>query len=359
MAGQVRRATANRPGVRLVQLCLGHTAVVLERAHRRHQHDGRRVQPGIAALDVEEFFRAEVRAETGFGDDIIGQLEAQTGGGDAVAAVRNVRKRTAVDDGGVVFKRLHKVGVDGVLEQRGHRARRADLPGRDRLAVVGIGADDAGQALFEVLEVGGQAEDGHDLAGDRDVEAVLTRGAVDLAAKAVDEETQLAVVHVHAALPGDAARVDVQRVALLDGVVDHGRQQVVGGADGVDVPGEMEVDVLHRHDLGVAAAGRAALDAEHRAQARLAQAEHRALAQRAHRIGQADAGGGLSLPGRGRADGGDKDQLAFGAFALGQLVAELGFVAAVGDDLILRHAELGRHFGNGQHLGALGDLDIG
>ena len=35
----------------------------------------------------------------------------------------------------------------------------------------------------------------------------------------------------------------------------------------------MEVEILHRHDLRVAAAGRASLDAEDRAERRLAQAE--------------------------------------------------------------------------------------
>ena len=39
-------------------------------------------------------------------------------------------------------------------------------------------------------------------------------------------------------------------------------------ADGVDVAGQVEVEVLHRDDLAVAAAGRAALDAEHGAHAR-------------------------------------------------------------------------------------------
>ena len=46
----------------------------------------------------------------------------------------------------------------------------------------------------------GQAENGHDLAGHGDVEAVLPRHAVGLAAQAVHDEAQLAVVHVHAAL---------------------------------------------------------------------------------------------------------------------------------------------------------------
>jgi hypothetical protein len=51
------------------------------------------------------------------------------------------------------------------------------------------------------------------------------------------------------------------------------RQQVVRQRNGVEVAGEVQVDVLHRHHLRVAAAGRAALHAEHRAQRGLAQAD--------------------------------------------------------------------------------------
>ena len=56
--------------------------------------------------------------------------------------------------------------------------------------------------------------------------------------------------------------------------LDHGREQVVGRADRVDVAREVEVQVLHRHDLGVATAGGAALDPEDRPERGLAQAEH-------------------------------------------------------------------------------------
>ena len=64
-------------------------------------------------------------------------------------------------------------------------------------------------------------------------------------------------------------------------IVDQRRQQVVGGGDGVEIAGEMEIDVLHRHDLGIAAAGRAALDAEAGPERGLAQAD----ASRACRCG--------------------------------------------------------------------------
>ena len=83
---------------------------------------------------------------------------------------------------------------------------------------------------------------------------------------------QRAIVHVDRARPRDAARIDAERVALVQVIVEHRREQRVRARDRVEVAGEMEIDVLHRNDLRVAAARRAALHAEHRAEARLADA---------------------------------------------------------------------------------------
>ena len=104
-------------------------------------------------------------------------------------------------------------------------------------------------------------------------------------------------------------------VAVQDVRLEHRREQVVRGADRVDVAGEVEVQVLHRDDLRVAAAGRAALDPEDRAERRLAQAEHRALADRAEALREADRGGRLALAGLRRRDRGDADQLRVGPVA--------------------------------------------
>ena len=65
---------------------------------------------------------------------------------------------------------------------------------------------------------------------------------------------------------------------------EHRREEVVRGADRVDVAGEVEVEVLHRHDLGVAGTGRAALDPEHGPERRLAQAEDGVAADRAEAL---------------------------------------------------------------------------
>ena len=92
------------------------------------------------------------------------------------------------------------------------------------------------------------------------------------AAEPDDDVAQRAVVEVDDPLPGDGPRVDAERVAVVHVVVDQRGEQVVRGRDGGEVTGEVQVDVGHRHDLGVAAAGRAALHAEHRTHRRLAQA---------------------------------------------------------------------------------------
>ena len=109
------------------------------------------------------------------------------------------------------------------------------------------------------------------------------------------------VVHVDGAAPRHPAGVDVELVAPIDVIVDQRREQIVGGADGMEIAGEMEVDVLHGHDLGIAAAGSAALHAEAGAEARLAHADERLLADVIERIAKADGGGGLAFAGRGRA----------------------------------------------------------
>ena len=133
-------------------------------------------------------------------------------------------------------------------------------------SVVGIGDDDAGETRLQIHQIGGQAQYGHDLAGNCDIKAVLPGNSLCFSAEPIDNMTELTVVHIHSALPGDLLRVDAEDVALLNVVVQHGGQQVIGGTDGMEVTGEMEVDVLHGNDLGITAAGRAAFDTEDRTQ---------------------------------------------------------------------------------------------
>ena len=303
-------------------------------------------QAAEPADDVEELLHPHVGAEAGLGHHVVGDLHPDLVGDERVVAVGDVRERAAVHQARLALERLDQVRLDRVLEQHGHRAGRAEVLGGDRLAAVERARHgDAAEPRAQVLEVLGDREDRHHLRGRGDVEAGLARVAVRAAAEADGDVAQRAVVHVERAPPADAQRVDLVRVAVQDRRVEHRRQQVVGGADRVDVAGEVEVEVLHRHHLCHAAAGGAALDAEHRAERRLAQAGDRLLADVAETLGEADERRRLALAGLRRRHAGHAHELAVGpvAQAVDDARFDLALVATVGLDLLgLQAAGLAR-----------------
>ena len=144
-------------------------------------------------------------------------------------------------------------------------------------------------------------------------------------------------------------------------VVDQRRQQIVGRGDGVEIAGEMEVHVLHRHDLRIAAAGGTALDAEVRPERGLADAGDGLLADAVQPVAEADRRGRLAFAGRRRVDGGDQDQLAVLAAALrgDELGRDLRLVVAVGQKVLVGDAELGADLHDRLLLGGARDLDVG
>ena len=142
-------------------------------------------------------------------------------------------------------------------------------------------------------------------------------------------------------------------------VVYHGGKQVVGGGDGVNVAGKVEVDFVHRNNLRAPAARSTAFDAETGAERGFAQREGNALFQALQGIGQTDGNGGLALSGGRRVDGGDEHQPALLREILQRDVIDLRLVAAVRFEHFLGNVELFGNFSDGLHLAGLGDFNIG
>ena len=76
--------------------------------------------------------------------------------------------------------------------------------------------------------------------------------------------TQLAVIHINNTFPNDPARVDIQSIALLHMVIDHCRKQHVCRCNRMEITCKMQVDIFHRHNLGISAACRTAFDTKAR-----------------------------------------------------------------------------------------------
>ena len=226
-------------------------------------------------------------------------------------------------------------------------------------AVVGVGDGDRAEPPAQVLQVARHREDRHHLGGGGDVEARLARVAVRAAALPEGDRAQGAVVHVERALPVDPQRVDLVRVAVQDRRVEQRGEQVVGGSDRVDVAGEVKVQVLHRDHLSEPAAGGAALDAEHRPERGLAQAQQRLLADRAEALGERRPRWWSSpRPALVGVTPATHTILASGASSMRSTTSsdDLGLVAAVGLELVgLEAHALGDRLDR-QELGLLCDL---
>ena len=73
------------------------TAVGFERTHRCHEHHEIGCQAALTAFDIEKFFRSQIGAKARFGNGVFREPQSQAGGGNGIAAVRDVGKGAAVD----------------------------------------------------------------------------------------------------------------------------------------------------------------------------------------------------------------------------------------------------------------------
>jgi hypothetical protein len=257
--------------------------------------------------------------------------------------VGDVRERPAVDEGRSALEGLEQVRLDRVDQQDGHGACDADVLARDRLAARRRRQDDPSESGPQVVEVRGKGEHRHDLRRHRDHPLRLTRDAVLPAAQADDRATHGPVADVDDPWPEDRERIDAVGIAVMKTVVEERGGEVVGGADGVDVAGEVEVEVLHRDDLAVAAARRAALDPEHGAERWLTDADGRPMADVVEALAEADSRRRLALSERRRRDRGDDDVLAARPLRLDApdaLERDLRLRPAVQLDLVVAQTEV-------------------
>lgn len=283
------------------------TRMRLQSPHRDDEHRGVRGQARLPALDVDEPLRAHVGAEARLRDEVVTAADRGEVGDHRRVAGRDVAERAAVDERGSALEGLQQVGLDGVAQHDGHRAGGLEVLGGHGRAVDVVTDDDPPEAGAQVRQRRTQRQRHADLAGRGDVEARLPRHPIDPLAEPDDDVAQRPVIDVEHSPPRDRPGVQAQRVSLMQVVVDHRGEQVMGGGDRVEVARQVQVHPLHRHDLRVAGPGRATLDSERRAHRRLPQREHGAVAPAGQPVGQTDRRRRLALPERSRCHRRDDD----------------------------------------------------
>src|SRR6185312_13748836 len=221
VALQIDQAFLQCCQVLLAQLRHLDAAVIFEGPDGGDDHRRRRLQSGLAALDVDELLTAQIRAESRLGHHVIGELEGRARGHHRVTTVCDVCQRAAVNEGRVVLERLHEVRLERVLQERRHGAVCLEVASEDRLLCRRVPDDDLAEAFLQVLQARGETEDRHHFRGHHDVEAVLPGIAIAWATQAHDDLAQGAIVDVDYPPPRDTTHIEAELVALMDVVVDE------------------------------------------------------------------------------------------------------------------------------------------
>ena len=144
-------------------------------------------------------------------------------------------------------------------------------------------------------------------------------------------------------------------------VVDHRGKQIICRTDGVEVAGEVQIDVLHRDYLSISTACGAALDTEHGAERRLTQGDNGLLTDLAQTVGETYCRGGLAFTGGSGVDGSDEYELSVRMIChvAQQGIVDLGLVIAVLLEVLFVDTGSGGDFCDLLLFAALCDLNVG
>ena len=281
-----------------------------------HDGGGRPLRAVFAAGDVQPLLGAGVGAVTGLDDDHVMQGAGHFHGDQRRNADGHVGERATVHvDRGAVYGlglgRLDRVGQNASDTPQVH-----EFAEGHGLAVLGAG-DHLGHALGNLVHRAGEHHNLHELAGRREHDLL--------------RHVALAVVHGGGAQGaarhlGDTRHENRVELAVIDGLLGEGDEQVLGRLDGAHFAAQTPVDELGVGQGSLAAAGGTALGTGcGDAHARLTQHGGRINAALVQSVDQGDGRGGLAFSARclERRIGGDEHHLAVlarGVRVLGQVL---------------------------------------
>ena len=209
MTSKVWTTGLNRSNVFGTKISLSNATVHFHRTNGCNTNNNRWGQARFAAFDIHELLSTQVSTKARFGHNVVSQFQSCSGCDDRVAAVGDVREWTAVYECWVILERLHYIWLHCVFQQNSHRTISLDVTRKYWCAVTAICHDHVTQAFLQILQVFGQAKNGHNLRGNRDIEPSFTWETVGHATQRSRDLTQRTIVHVNNAAPYNAARIDL------------------------------------------------------------------------------------------------------------------------------------------------------
>ena len=114
------------------------------------------------------------------------------------------------------------------------------------------------------MHIVSQTKNSHNLRRNRDDKVIFTYNPIHLVAKANNNISENTIIHIETSFPDNLSRINSKLIALLDMVVQKSCQEIVGGGNCMEITGKVQIQILHRHNLRVSAAGCTSLDSKAR-----------------------------------------------------------------------------------------------
>mmetsp|Transcript_48218 Transcript_48218/g.121354 ORF Transcript_48218/g.121354 Transcript_48218/m.121354 type:complete len:586 (+) Transcript_48218:36-1793(+) len=344
------------------------TTVHLERTHSHHQHGSVWHQTTVATLDIEELFGSDVSTETSLRHHeaiFTNQLESNLVRQNRTVSMSNVGKRSSVHKHWSTFESLHQVWHDGILHEHSECTGHTQIITRDRFTGTTASNHHGAETFAHIHQGGSQRKHSHDFTGNSNVKVGFT-GVTGFRRTLTDGDlAQETIVGIHNTLPGDSLRIEIQtnklgnllrseviRVGLVNAelgqtfehdrrkgartifgtraeatkeglillsalvehaCIDRSRNQVVCSGDGVNITGQMEIEVFHWDNLRVTSTSSTTLDTKRWALAGLTKTGERGAVQmRTETLHQTNQSSALTLTKRCRVDASHHNVLAVG-----------------------------------------------
>ena len=266
------------------------------------------LQTCLAAFDVIEFLCTEICTESCLCNGIVAILKSSSSSHDRIAAMSNVGKRTAMNKCRCSLCCLNQIWLQSIEKESNDTATYTHILYGKWLVILGDAQEDVIYTATKIIDACSKTHDSHDFRSRSDIEACLCLDAV-LIADTGDDAAETTVVYVHHAAPENLLQLESLCLVLETVVVQEGSNHVVGLCNGMEIASEMEINLIHRQNLGVTATCSTTLHAEARTQRWFAKSHYSLLANLLHTQGETHGYGGLAITSLGRTDSGNEDEM--------------------------------------------------
>ena len=236
----------------LLDIFLSYTTMHLQCLEGNNENGEVWLQTCLAAFNVIELLCTEICTESCLCNSIVAILKSSSCSHDGIAAMSNVGKRTAMNKCRCSLCCLNQIWLQSIEKESYDTATYTHILYGKWLVVLGDAQKDIIDTATKIINACCETHDSHNLRSWRNIETRLCLDAV-LISYTGDDAAETTVVYVHHAAPENLLQLESLCLVLETVVIQKGSNHVVGLCNGMEIASEMEINLIHRQNLGVTA----------------------------------------------------------------------------------------------------------